>query len=399
VWRNRSFVVLWGGQAISVLGSRISQIAFPLLVLSVTHSAAKAGLTGAVGASPYLLFQLPAGVLVDRWDRKRTMIVCDACRGLAFASLPVAGLFAALGLPQILAVAFVDGTGFVFFSLAEEAALPNVVTRGQLPQAIAYNEAQIRGAMLAGQPIGGILFGISRSLPFLADGFSYVVSVVSLAFIKVPFQQQRTQSRRRLDQEVREGLSWLWHQPFLRACALLVGGSNFIFQALTLVTIVLAGQRGASPAIVGLILGLVGAGGLLGALAAPWLARRLRPAVIIIGINWLWAGLLPFYAVPVPPLVLGVLFGLMAFAGPAWNVVVGSYQLTLVPDALLGRVGSAEMLISWGALPLGSLAAGFLLTAIGGVRASLVLAAGMLALAVVASLRRDIRHAAPLAAT
>jgi predicted MFS family arabinose efflux permease len=367
-----------------------------LLVLALTHSATKAGATGAAATLPYLLFNLPAGGLIDRWDRKRTMLLCEAGRAVALASIPVAGLLGNISFPQILAAAFVDGTGFVFFSTAQQAALPNVVATEQLPRAIAYNEAQTRGATLAGQPIGGILFGLSRTLPFLADAISYVVSFCTLLFVAVPFQQERAEPSRRLDIEIKEGLLWLWRQPFLRVCALLVSGSNFIFQALTLVTIVLAAQRGATPGMIGIILGVVGAGGLLGAVAAGWVQNWFRPAVIIIGICWLWAVLLPLYAVRGPAFVLGVLFGLMAFAGPAWNVVVGSYGLALVPDELRGRVGSAAALIGWGAMPLGSLAAGFLITAIGGTRTSLVLAAGMLLIAIVATTRADIRHVAPL---
>ena len=99
-------MLLWTGQAVSVLGSRVSSIAYPLLVLALTRSPAQAGLVGFAGTLPYLLFQLPAGGLVDRWNRKRTMIACELGRGLALGSLALAWWLRALSFVQIVLVAF-----------------------------------------------------------------------------------------------------------------------------------------------------------------------------------------------------------------------------------------------------------------------------------------------------
>jgi MFS family permease len=128
-------------------------------VLAETHSPAKAGIVGFAQTLPYIFFYLPAGALVDRWDRKRTMIVADAVRTLALASLAIALALEAFELAQVVAVAFVEGSMFVFFSLSESAALPQVVPKEQLPTAVAQNQARIQGADLVGQPLGGALFG------------------------------------------------------------------------------------------------------------------------------------------------------------------------------------------------------------------------------------------------
>jgi MFS family permease len=198
LWRNRDFILLWSGQVVSTIGTRITSIAFPLLVLAETHSPAQAGLVGFAQSLPYMLFYLPAGALVDRWDRKRVMLVADAGRAIALGSLALALALGTFELTHVIAVAFVEGALFVFFSLSESAALPQVVAKEQLSTAVAQNQALIQGADLAGQPLGGLLFGISRLFPFAADAISYAISFVSLLFIRSQFQEERVRSTTRL---------------------------------------------------------------------------------------------------------------------------------------------------------------------------------------------------------
>src|SRR3954468_16292414 len=191
LWRNRDFIVLWSGQVVSTIGTRVTGVAYPLLVLAETGSPAKAGVVGFAQTLPYILFYLHAGALVDRWDRKRTMIVADGGRTLALGSLAIALALDEFTFAQVVVVAFVEGSLFVFFSLSESAALPQIVPKEQLPTAVAQNQARIQGADLVGQPLGGALFGLSRLLPFAADAISYSVSFVSLLFVRPAFQEQR----------------------------------------------------------------------------------------------------------------------------------------------------------------------------------------------------------------
>src|SRR6266568_5856417 len=155
--RNRDYMLLWSGQVISALGSGISGIAFPLLILAITTSIANpngdttiAGFAGALFALPYLLISLPVGALIDRWNRKRVMIICDAFRALNTATIPIAMALNSLTVWQLLINAFIEGTFCVFFNIAEVAALPRVVDKRQLPQASAQNEAGGISAFLAG---------------------------------------------------------------------------------------------------------------------------------------------------------------------------------------------------------------------------------------------------------
>ncbi|HEU5229482.1 MAG TPA: MFS transporter, partial [Ktedonobacteraceae bacterium] len=141
LWRNRDYLLLWGGQLISTAGSGISQIAFPLLVLAVTNSPVQAGLVGALRSLTYILFILPAGALLDRWDRKRVMIYCDIGRAFSLAGIPIAIMLGHLSIVLIDLVTVVSGTLEVFFDIAELACLPQVVTKEQLPEALGRTQA------------------------------------------------------------------------------------------------------------------------------------------------------------------------------------------------------------------------------------------------------------------
>jgi Na+/melibiose symporter-like transporter len=140
LWRNRDYLLLWSGQALSDIGGAVSELAFPLLVLAVTHSPAQAGFVAALRALPATLFSLLAGVLVDRWDRKWVMLACDAGRALSLASIPVAYALGHLTIWQLSITAFLEGTLMIVFKLAKTATVPQVVTRAQLTTAVAQEE-------------------------------------------------------------------------------------------------------------------------------------------------------------------------------------------------------------------------------------------------------------------
>ena len=391
--RNRDFQLLWAGEAVSVLGSRVSAIAYPLLVLALTDSPAKAGIVGFAGTIPYVLAPLPAGALVDRLSRRRLLIAADVGRAAALATV-----VAALGLgeppfAQLVAVAFVEGTLFILSTTAQTAVVPRVVPPEQLPAALSQNEARERGAYLAGQPLGGVLFDVARAVPFVVDALTYVVSLVTVLLIRADLDGERQPAEGRVRGEVLEGIAWLWRQRFLRAAALLVAASNALFAALVLVLIVRTQDAGASASAIGVMVGLGGLGGLLGSLAAPPFQRRFAGRTIVVGANWVWALLLPLMLLTGNPYALGAVFAAMVFVGPLWNVVLGAYTYALVPARLLGRVTSADTLLAYGAIPLGSLGVGFLLELLGGDGALAVLSSAMLVVALAASVTPAIRRA------
>src|SRR5262245_29710164 len=154
LWHNRDYILLWSGQVVSTLGTTASAIVYPLLILAMTNSPASAGIASALGAAPYIVFSLPVGALIDRWDRKRVMILCDIGRGLTLASIPIAMIFNVLTIWQIYLASLIEGSLFVFFNIAEVAALSRVVVKEQLPAATAQNEAAFGVAAIVGPSFG-----------------------------------------------------------------------------------------------------------------------------------------------------------------------------------------------------------------------------------------------------
>jgi MFS family permease len=396
--RNRDFLLLWSGQVVSTVGTRITSLAYPLLVLALTRSPAKAGVVGFAQTLPFLLLYLPAGALVDRWNRKWVMLASDGGRALALGSIAIALALDRLTLLQIALVAFVEGSLYVFFQLAETAALPNVVPKPQLANAIAQNQARDQGAHLAGQPLGGLLFGISQLLPFAFDAVSYTVSFTTLLLVRAQLQQRRERARTRLRAEILEGIAWLWRQRFLRSIALLIGATNFVHNALPLLVIIRAKELGASPALIGVLFAFFGVGAIAGALVGPWVQRHVHARTVVIGWLWVWAVEAALLIVMPNALALGMVLGAGSLFGVSFNVVTATYRYALVPDRLQARTTSVVRLIAWGTIPLGQLVAGLLAERLGAGPSFLAFAGIMLAAAVVASAVPSVRGAPPIEA-
>ena len=183
---NRDFVLLQVGQTLSTIGSEATAIAYPLLVLAVTHSPAKAGIVSFARIVPWALFGFAAGVVADRLNRKWIMVGSDVVRVIVVSSLLVAFAVDRISVLQVAIVAFVEGTMFVFFNVAELGALRSVVPARQLPAAAAAEQVRWSIVTLVAPLLGGFLFGIARVLPFIADVVSYVFSLVSVVVKSVP---------------------------------------------------------------------------------------------------------------------------------------------------------------------------------------------------------------------
>ena len=294
VWKIRDYMLLWGGQVVSTLGSSALSVVYPLLILAITDSVAAAGIAGALRSLPYLIFSLPVGALIDRWNRKRVMIVCDVGRAIAALSIPVALWLDALTIGQIYVVAFVEGSLFVFFNIAEVAALPRVVPVQQLPQAAAQNEMAFAAAHIAGPSLGTLIYqSVGRGAVFLFDAASYLVSAVSLALIKTEFRASKPESGRHLRMEIMDGLRWLWGKPLIRYMAFLTGGMNLVGAATGLIIIVIAKDLGASDVEIGLVFSIGGVGGIVGSLLGGQIQKRFSFGQVIVGVTWALALLFP----------------------------------------------------------------------------------------------------------
>ena len=399
LWRNRDFLLLSIGKAISDVGSGVSALALPLLVLAITHSPAQAGLITALEAVPPLLLNLPAGALVDRLDRKRLMLVCDVIRGLNLAAIPFALALGHLTILQLCLFALVEGACAAFYNLANIACLPRLVSKAQLPAAVAQREVTEGAVMLLGPSLGGVLFAAGRALPFVADALSYVASVISLLLIRTPFQGERPTTPINVSQiygEIREGMVWLWRHRLMRFMALVYGLFALTFSGGPLCVIVIAQQRGASSVTIGVIFALGGVGGILGALLGPYVQRRFRFGRILPVLHWIYALLWPLYVVMPLPLLMGLVDCATMINDQVYDIVWPSYRIASIPDALQGRVTSAFRLLSSTLRPVGLALTGILIQSIGAGNTMLIWSACIAAIALLATLNPDVRHAPPL---
>lgn len=394
LWRNRDYMLLWSGQVVSVVGSGASQIVYPLLILALTGSATAAGIAAALASVPYIIFSLPAGALIDRWDRKRVMIYCDTGRALTLMSIPIALAFHALTIWQIYACALIEGSLFVFFNIAEVAALSRVVEKEQLPQAISQNEVAFTAANLIAPTIGTTLFQlVGQAFPFIFDAVSYMASVVSLFFIRVSFQTDRVKKETHLRAEIGEGLRWLWHQPLIRYMAFCTGALNFVNAPVTLIVIVLAKNLGATDAEIGVVFSISALGGIVGAAIGGVIQKRFRFGQVIITTVWITALLFPLFAIAPHFYILGIILGLTWVTGPVYNVVQFSYRVALIPDALQGRVNSVFRLLAFGFQPAGAAISGVLIEHFGVYVAIAFFSVWYIGLAILTMLNSNVRNA------
>ena len=268
------------------------------------------------------------------------------------------------------------------------------MSKEQLPAATAQNQAIYGTSQLIGPPVAGILFGIGRGLPFLADAVSYAVSVVSLLFIRARFEGERSAPRRPIRQEIAEGVTWLWNQRLLRFMASLSGGINLLDSGWALVIIVLAQQEmHATPGAIGVMLGVSGVGEIAGSILGSSVQRRLSYGRAIAGVTWAFAIMWSLVATAPNLVVVGIFVAGAGLAIPSFDVVQFSYRVAIIPDELQGRVNSVYRLIAIGTMPLGLALMGALLQWIGPRATILCVGAGLALLALAATLNPHVQHA------
>ncbi len=385
--RNRDFLLLQAGELLSTFGSAMSTIAYPLLALALTGSAAEAGYVGAIQFAPVVLLSAAAGVASDRFDRRKLMIVSDAAGATALGVLAAAVLSHHATLWLLLIVAFVDTSAAVVFRAGVSGAFKAVVPQPQLADASSVAMARMSTVRLAGPPAGGALFGLSRGVPFLVDAISYAFSTASLLLMRARFQEDREPGART---HFREGLAYFWRLPFLRTTIGMIAASNF--------AAVLAHRHGLSSAAIGGFVALQGAMLLVGSTVSP-LLRRLFPMRAIL-LSEFWMGLVYAGFLVWPNVyVLAIAVSLHAFWFPNTDSAMTAYSYTLIPDRLLGRAMAASNTLRAVSAPLGPLAAGLLLSHTSPRLTISVLAVPVVVAAVVGTLSPAIRDLPSLEAS
>jgi MFS family permease len=378
--RNRNFTLLWVSMLTSDLGVSAMAIAFPLLVLAIDGSAAEAGFVMGIVATAQLAAGLPAGALADRWNRKYIMLGCEAVQACAAAGLVAAIALHVLRIPLIVIVAAVIGVCAALFDPAEAATLPNVVPGEQVPKAVAMNAARTSLAHLGGAGLGGFLFAAGRVVPFAVDMAGHAAAFVGLTFLRTPPREVERQPISQLHREMRDGLRWVWRHRLIRVTTLCAVVLNLFFAAFYIIIIVLARRRGIPAGQIGVMAAMLGAGGLAGALLAPYLTEKISPFASIASVFWVLTVLTPVAIFLPNGYLLGVLLFAMALLPPTANTTITARQLLITPDEMRGRLSGALGLMAGGAAAVGPVLGGVLIGLVAGTKAVLVCAAGMAAI-------------------
>ncbi|MFB9685873.1 MFS transporter [Amycolatopsis plumensis] len=385
LWGNRDFRLLWTGETTSMLGSMVATTALPLVaVVTLQASTFQVALLTAVSWLPWLLIGLPAGAWVDRLAKRPVMLVCNTVSMAVFGSVPVVAAFGALTMPYLLAAALLGGFAKVFFTLAYRAYLPVLVGDGELLEANAKLQGSESATQVAGPGLAGLLaqaFGPVSGI--LADAVSFGVSVLCVRAIRVR-ETVVPAERSPLRSQIAEGLRFVMGDRYLRSLMVFGAVSNLALAGYQAIQIVfLSRTLGSAPGLVGLVLAVAAAGGVLGAAMAGRLAARFGPARA-----WLLCEI-----VAAPMLLLGPL------SGPGWgltlfvlaefgvcagvvagNVLVTTFRQQYCPPGLFSRVNSSMSIVNYGSIPLAGVLGGVLGETIG-IRETLWVAAGFSVLA------------------
>ncbi|MDA8297551.1 MAG: MFS transporter [Actinomycetota bacterium] len=371
MWQHRDFLRLWGGESISDLGSQISMLALPILAVRTLHASTfSVGLLSAAGTLAFLLIGLPAGALVDRMARRGLMIAADLGRAAALASIPLAAGLGALTMTQLYLVALTLGVLTVFFDVAYQSYVPGLVAPGEVVAANAKLSSSSQVAQVAGPgAAGGLIQAIGAPLAMAFDAASFGLSALALRSIRTrEVAPPPKPARRRLREEIAEGVGFVARHEILRALTATTATANFFSAVITAVEVVfLVRALHTPPGIVGLLFAGIGVGGLVGALAAARIATRLGGArAVLVGAGATVAGLaIPLSGPGLGLMAFGLGYGVSAVGIVVYNITQVSYRQRLCPPELLGRMNATIRFVAWGALPLGALAGGTLGTAIG----------------------------------
>lgn len=391
--RNKNFRVLWIGQLLSDSGTEIGLLAYPLLILALTHSAVLAGVVGSAREITLISLQLPAGALADRLDRRMTMIVCDVMRAVLLAVLGILIAARLASWPVVLVVSVIEGGASAIFDPAAVGALAVIVPDAQLERGFAATEARTYSAWLAGPALGGVLFGLGRAVPFLADAISYAVSFGTVNRIRGRFRPERAAGRKALWREVADGLRLVWHVPILRAVVIQGPLVNFAFNgALFTITLTLR-QHGTSAVAIGLVQAAIAGGGILGAVIAPWMQGRLRMRTMTFTMTLGGALLFAAAALMLPSALVLVPVAMVPLLAPAGNAALFAAMLRAAPAEMRGRVSNTVAMTAMTLATLAPLTAGLLVQHVSGTWAMGAFAAANAVAAALCLTLRGLREA------
>jgi predicted MFS family arabinose efflux permease len=393
---NKNFRLFWIGESTSQVGSAVSSVVIPLVGVNVLHAGTFAiALLTAAGWLPWLLFGLPAGAWVDRFRKRTLMIICDLVSLVLFASIAISAWLGVLTIGQLLLVAMLAGLVSIFFKAAFQAYIPLLLQKDQLVDGNARLQASTAFATVSGPGIGGALaqfLGIATGV--ILDAASFAVSAICL--LATPSNEpdlKTSKPKRALVQEIRDGLRFLLHDPYLLPLAGFTATLGLgISSTDSLMIVFYIRTVGITSSVTGVILGLLGAGGLFGAVISARLVRRYGSARAMLICRILLTSALLF---PLTTRGVGLIFSVgwfMVTVGIiSGNIISLSFRQTRCPAQIIGRVSATYYTLTYSAMALGGAFAGVLGTYLG-VRPALWITCGIVASSSLILFFSPIRH-------
>jgi MFS family permease len=373
LWRSADFMRLWVGQTISEAGTQVSALAVPTVAILLLHAAPfQVGLLTALEFLPFPVLGLVAGVYADRLKRRPLMIASDLGRMVALLTIPIAFSFGVLTMEQLYVVGLVVGVFNVFFGISYQSYLPALIDRADLVEGNSKIEVSRSTAQLAGPAIAGFAIqAIGAAEAIVIDAASYLVSAVSIWLIKKPEPKPApapATGRSGFWHEMWEGIQVVIHNPTLwkiAGCTATANlGSNMAF---AVELIFMYRYLHLAPGVVGIVFAVGAVGGLLGAVAAGAVVKRLGVGVTLL-VSILGGGLMmatPLAAQTNAAVFLSALFFFEFLIGAPYNITQVSLRQAITPDRVQGRMNATMRTIVWGTIPIGSVVGGILGTVVG----------------------------------
>jgi MFS family permease len=368
VWRNRNFQRLWAGESLSQLGENLGTLAIPVIaVVMLRATAQEVGYLTAAQQLAFLVIGLPVGAWVDRMRKRRVMITADAVRAVALLTIPAAWLAGALQIWQLYAVAAVVGGATVFFDVTYQSIVPRLVAPGQVAPANSGLETSAQVARVGGPALSGALLAVVKApLLLFATALGYLASMIAVATIRDEERKREASDHASLVTEIGEGLRFVFTHELLTRITVNTGAMNLLEGlSTTLVPIFVLRELHLTPTVFGIVEGIGAAGGILGALATPWLMRRVGEGSLIV-----WSALVSpvgsvvfLLAAAFRPAEIAFLIGGMfvfSFSVLNYNIAQVSFRQRLCPPRLLGRMNASIRFVVWGVMPVSAAAAGWL---------------------------------------
>jgi len=376
LWHRRDYVGWWIGDTVSSLGTAVSTVAYPLLMLLETGSAAEAGIVSAAGAVGMLATLLIGGVLADRFSRRTLLLTGPLLQALAVSTVAGAVVLDRVSVVHVAAVGLVQGIIGGLTSGAARPALRRIVPPVQLTAAFSQLQARHMAVRLVGPTVGGLLFSVARWVPFAADAISFLASAAGVLLIRTPLGPDPSDhaARTSIRGDIMTGLRFIRGSSYLRFLAVWTSLMNASAAGLLLLITVLVTDRGGGPATVGAMHSLGAVGGLAGALLAGGIVKRLPGRTSMLTMGWITTAVFIGIALVPLPWQIGALFAALLFLVAPINVIFETYELRMIPDELTGRVSTAIDFCAGSLRWLGPLAVGLVASRWGAVPATLGLA-------------------------